>query len=327
MVKQKEEQLDNILDNAIKDIEKSYGKGIITNLEDGEVADVEWVSTGNLSLDSAMGKGLPRGKIIEIFGSESSGKSTLALSFIRQFQELGEKAVYIDSEFAYDKIYAEKCGVNNKDLIFCQPDYTEQALDIIEKFVESGKVGIIVVDSVASMAPKAEIDGESGDSHMGLQARLMSQAFRRLTSKIHKSKTCVVFINQTRMKIGVMFGSPETTTGGRSLGFYASIRIKLARIGTNKKGDEVLATNIKASIVKNKVSAPYKEATFDIYFDSGICRVTDLINVAVDRKILMKKGAWYEYKEKNIAQGLENLRQLLKENTELFEEIKKESLQ
>lgn len=324
MSKKEDNKQDNVLEDSIASLEKQFGKGIITNLENGEVADIDWVSTGHIKLDQALGKGIPRGRIIEIYGAASSGKSTLALAIIKQFQDLGEKAAYIDSEFGYDKNYAEKCGVINKDIIFCQPDYTEQALGVVETLVESGKIGVIVVDSVASMAPKVEVEGEIGDSHMGLQARLMSQTFRRLTSKINKSNTTVIFINQTRMKIGVMYGSPETTTGGQALGFYASIRIKLSRIGTNKKGDEVLATNVKAVVTKNKVAPPYKEALFDIYFDSGVCRVSDLIEVGVERNILKKSGAWYSYKDKNIAQGKEKLRELLKENKELFDEIKQE---
>ena len=323
MAKKQNEQMD-ILGDAIKALEKDYGKGIITNLEDGEVLNIERVSCGHMKLDEALGGGVPRGRIIEVYGAESSGKSTLTLSMAREFQRLGEVVVYLDAEHAFDKEYAVKNGVDTAKLVFSQPDHTEQGLTIVERFIESGKVGLIIIDSIAAMPPKAELEGEAGSSHMGLQARLMSQTMRRLIAKIHNSKTTVVFINQMRKKIGVMFGSPNTTTSGEALKYYASIRIQLARTGTNKKGDEVLATNIKAKIVKNKTASPYKEAMFDIYFDSGICRMTDLINVAIERKVLVKSGAWYSYNEANIAQGLEKLRELLKTDQKLFDEIKEE---
>ncbi|MFA5048568.1 MAG: recombinase RecA [Patescibacteria group bacterium] len=324
MAKKEKEVIDSVLDSTLKELEKSYGKGIITNLEDDESLQIDKVSCGHMSLDKALGGGIPRGRILEFYGANSSGKSTLALSVIREFQLLGENVVYLDAEYAFDKDYAQKNGVDVAKLIFCQPEYTEQGLDIVEKFVESGKIGLIVVDSIAAMSPKAEIEGEAGDSHMGLQARLMSQAFRRLTGKIHKSNTTVIFINQTRKNIGVMWGSPITTTSGEALKFYSSIRVELAKTGMNKKGDVVLATTVKAKIVKNKVAAPYKDATFDIYFDSGICRITDLVNVALEKDVIKKSGAWFSYEGNNISQGLENLRDLLKENKELFEKIKKE---
>ena len=307
-------------------IEKAYGVESCYRYGDGiPIRKISAISTSSIAINEAIGiGGVPRGRIIEVYGAESSGKSTLTLSMAREFQRLGEVVVYLDAEHAFDKEYAVKNGVDTAKLVFSQPDHTEQGLTIVERFIESGKVGLIIIDSIAAMPPKAELEGEAGSSHMGLQARLMSQTMRRLIAKIHNSKTTVVFINQMRKKIGVMFGSPNTTTSGEALKYYASIRIQLARTGTNKKGDEVLATNIKAKIVKNKTASPYKEAMFDIYFDSGICRMTDLINVAIERKVLVKSGAWYSYNEANIAQGLEKLRELLKTDQKLFDEIKEE---
>lgn len=314
------------LQEAIAKIEKQFGKGLVRQFNSTESLELERISTGAMAVDQALGGGLPKGRIIEIFGPESSGKTTLALSCIAEVQKAGGKALFVDAEHAFDPLYAKKLGVNVDELLFAQPDYGEQGLDLLETLIESEEVGIVVVDSVASLVPKVELDGEAGQSHMGVHARLMSQAMRKLNGKVHKTNTIVIFLNQIRMKIGVMFGNPETVTGGNALKFYSSIRIDLRRKESIKKGDETLAHVIRAKIVKNKTFAPYREGKFEIYFDEGISRVSDIINMALENSVIQKKGAWYSYNDQQF-QGLENLRQALKENDGLFQQIKKEVLE
>jgi len=311
------------LDNALSQLEKQFGKGIITNLSDGEVLNIDRISTGSEVLDQALGGGMPRGRIVEAFGAESSGKTSLGLSLIAEVQKMGLRAAFIDAEHALDKEYAKLIGVNLDELIFCQPDYGEQALEVVEKVVETGEVALVVVDSVAALTPKAEIEGEMGSSHMGLQARLMSQAMRKLNAIISKTNTIVYFTNQTRKNIGVMFGSPNTTTGGNALKFYASIRLDMARTGKIKKGEEVLASEVKVKVVKNKVAAPYKEAKIEIYFDEGISKISDLINIGFDTGILSKSGAWIYFGEEKF-QGMETLRDYLKSSKENQDKVRKE---
>ena len=308
---------------ALSQIEKQFGKGSIMRLGDTEVAqDIQAVSTGSLGLDIALGiGGLPRGRVIEIYGPESSGKTTLTLSVIAQMQKLGGTAAFIDAEHALDPQYAQKLGVNVGELLISQPDTGEQALEIADMLVRSGSVDIVVVDSVAALVPKAEIEGEMGDSHMGLQARLMSQALRKLTGNIKRTNTMVIFINQIRMKIGVMFGNPETTTGGNALKFYASVRLDIRRTGSIKKGDEVIGSETRVKIVKNKVAPPFKQAEFDILYGEGISREGEILELGSDLKIVEKAGAWYSYNGEKIGQGKDNSREYLKEHPAIADEI------
>ncbi|MBS7350550.1 MAG: recombinase RecA [Comamonas sp.] len=308
---------------ALAQIEKQFGKGTIMKLGEGEaVQDIQVVSTGSLGLDVALGVGgLPRGREIEIYGPESSGKTTLTLQVIAEMQKLGGTCAFIDAEHALDTQYAQKVGVNLNDILISQPDTGEQALEIVDSLVRSGAVDLIVVDSVAALVPKAEIEGDMGDSLPGLQARLMSQALRKLTATIKKTNCTVIFINQIRMKIGVMFGSPETTTGGNALKFYASVRLDIRRTGSIKKGDAVLGNETKVKVVKNKVSAPFKVAAFDILFGEGISREGEIIDMGVEAKILEKSGAWYAYNGEKIGQGRDNVREFLRENRALAVEI------
>lgn len=308
---------------ALGQIEKQFGKGAVMRLGDaGAARDIASVSTGSLGLDIALGiGGLPRGRIIEIYGPESSGKTTLTLHAISEMQKQGGTAAFVDAEHALDPVYAEKLGVNIDDLLVSQPDTGEQALEITDMLVRSGAVDIVVVDSVAALTPKAEIEGDMGDSHMGLQARLMSQALRKLTANIKRSNTLVIFINQIRMKIGVMFGNPETTTGGNALKFYSSVRLDIRRIGAIKKGDEILGNETRVKVVKNKVAPPFKQVEFDILYGEGISREGELIDMGVQANIVEKSGAWYSYDGNRIGQGKDNVRNFLKENVEMAAEI------
>jgi recombination protein RecA len=307
------------LDAALSQIERQYGKGSVMKLGDPSVMkDIEAVSTGSLGLDIALGiGGLPKGRVIEIYGPESSGKTTLTLQVVSEIQKSGGTAAFVDAEHALDPAYAEKIGVNLSDLLVSQPDTGEQALEITDMLVRSGAVDLVVVDSVAALTPKAEIDGEMGDSHMGLQARLMSQALRKLTGNIKKSNTMVIFINQIRMKIGVMFGSPETTTGGNALKFYSSVRLDIRRIGAIKKGDEILGNETRVKVVKNKVAPPFKQAEFEILYGHGISREGELIDLGVQHNLIEKSGSWYSYNGDRIGQGKENVRDYLKDNSEI----------
>jgi len=308
---------------ALAQIEKQFGKGTIMRLGEGEaIEDIQVVSTGSLGLDIALGVGgLPRGRVVEIYGPESSGKTTLTLQVIAEMQKIGGTCAFVDAEHALDVQYAQKLGVNLPDLLISQPDTGEQALEIVDSLVRSGAVDLIVIDSVAALTPKAEIEGEMGDSLPGLQARLMSQALRKLTATIKKTNCMVIFINQIRMKIGVMFGSPETTTGGNALKFYASVRIDIRRTGTIKKGEEAIGNETKVKIVKNKVAPPFKTAEFDILFGEGISREGEIIDMGVNAKIIEKSGAWYAYNGEKIGQGRDNAREFLRENVELAHEI------
>src|SRR6202163_2610364 len=301
-------------------IEKQFGKGSIVRLGSKEaIVPVTVISSGSISLDHALGVGgFPRGRINEIFGPESSGKTTVALQVIAEAQRAGGMAAFIDVEHARDPIYARKLGVDVDNLLVSQPDYAEQALEITSALIVSGSIDVLVVDSVAALVPKSELDGEMGDSHMGLQARLMSQAMRKLTGHVSKSNTCLVFINQIREKIGVMFGNPETTTGGRALKFYSSVRVDIRRIAAIKEGDVMTGSRTKVKVVKNKVAAPFREAEFDIMYGEGISREGDLLDLAVNNNLLEKSGAWYSYKGERIGQGRENARQFLKDNGETF---------
>ena len=311
------------LQAALAQIEKQFGKGSIMRLGEGEaVQDIQTVSTGSLGLDVALGVGgLPRGRVIEIYGPESSGKTTLTLQVIAEMQKIGGTCAFVDAEHALDPQYAQKLGVNLNELLISQPDTGEQALEIVDSLVRSGAVDLIVVDSVAALTPRAEIEGDMGDSLPGLQARLMSQALRKLTATIKKTNCMVIFINQIRMKIGVMFGSPETTTGGNALKFYASVRIDIRRIGSIKKGDEVIGNETKVKVVKNKVAPPFKDATFDILYGEGISRLGEIIDLGVQTKIVDKAGAWYSYSGEKIGQGRDNTREFLRENPDLAREI------
>jgi len=311
------------LDLALSQIEKQFGKGSIMKLgEDAIQADLAVVSTGSLGLDLALGVGgLPRGRVVEIFGPESSGKTTLALECIAEAQAHGGIGAFIDAEHALDATYARKLGVKVEDLLIAQPDNGEQALEIAETLVQSGAIDVLVIDSVAALVPRAEIEGEMGEPQMGLQARLMSQALRKLTSIIARSRTVVIFINQIRMKIGVMFGNPETTTGGNALKFYSSVRIDIRRIGTIKSGNDVIGSRTKVKVVKNKVAPPFREAEFDILYGSGISKEGELVDIAADNNIIEKLGAWYSYNGERIGQGRENARELLKANPALAAEI------
>ncbi len=313
------------LDLALTQIEKSFGKGAIMKLGGADIqADVPAIPTGSLGLDLALGVGgLPRGRVVEIFGPESSGKTTLCLHVIAQAQKAGGAAAFIDAEHALDITYAKKLGVETDDLLVAQPDTGEQALEITETLVRSGALDIIVVDSVAALVPRAEIEGEMGDSHMGLQARLMSQALRKLTGAISKSHATIIFINQIRMKIGVMFGNPETTTGGNALKFYSSVRLDIRRIESIKDGQEVMGNRVRVKVVKNKTAPPFKQAEFDIMFAEGISKVGELVDLGVDRKIVDKAGAWYSYKEERLGQGREAVKTFLKSNPDIAEDIEK----
>ena len=311
------------LQAALAQIEKQFGKGSIMRLAEGEkIEDIQVVSTGSLGLDIALGVGgLPRGRVIEIYGPESSGKTTLTLQVIAQMQKLDGVCAFIDAEHALDVQYAQKLGVNLQELLISQPDTGEQALEIVDSLVRSGSVDLIIVDSVAALTPKAELEGEMGDALPGLQARLMSQALRKLTATIKKTNCTVIFINQIRMKIGVMFGSPETTTGGNALKFYASVRLDICRIGSIKKGEEVIGSETKVKVVKNKVAPPFKTAEFDILYGEGISREGEIIDMGVTAKIVDKSGAWYAYSGEKIGQGKDNAREFLRENPDLAVEI------
>ena len=311
------------LAQALGQIEKQFGKGSVMRMGDSQAArDIESISTGSIGLDVALGiGGLPKGRVVEIYGPESSGKTTLTLQVIAEAQKLGGTAAFVDAEHALDPGYAEKLGVNVDELLVSQPDTGEQALEITDMLVRSGAVDIVVVDSVAALTPKAEIEGEMGDSHMGLQARLMSQALRKLTGNIKRSNTMVIFINQIRMKIGVMFGSPETTTGGNALKFYSSVRLDIRRIGAIKKGDEVIGNQTRVKVVKNKVSPPFKQAEFEILYGEGISRMGEVIDLGVLHGIVDKAGSWYSYGDDRIGQGKENVREFLKSNPAMAEEI------
>ncbi|MBR3481300.1 MAG: recombinase RecA [Neisseriaceae bacterium] len=312
------------LAEALKQIEKQFGKGAIMKMDGSQKEQLEVISTGSLGLDLALGVGgLPRGRIVEIFGPESSGKTTLCLEAIAQCQKAGGKCAFIDAENAFDPIYATKLGVKVEDLLVSQPDTGEQGLEICDMLVRSGGIDMIVVDSVAALVPKAEIEGEMGDSHVGLQARLMSQALRKLTGAIKQTNTLVVFINQIRMKIGVMFGNPETTTGGNALKFYASVRLDIRRTGTIKKGEEALGNETRVKVVKNKVAPPFKQAEFDILYGEGISFEGEVIDIGVKLDIIEKSGAWYSYNGNKIGQGKDNTRLWLKENPEILDEINK----
>jgi len=308
---------------ALGQIEKQFGKGSVMRMGDASAArDIEAVSTGSIGLDVALGiGGLPKGRVIEIYGPESSGKTTLTLQVVAEAQKTGGTAAFVDAEHALDPSYAEKLGVNVDELLVSQPDTGEQALEITDMLVRSGAVDVIVVDSVAALTPKAEIEGEMGDSHMGLQARLMSQALRKLTGNIKRSNAMVIFINQIRMKIGVMFGSPETTTGGNALKFYSSVRLDIRRIGAIKKGDEVIGNQTRVKVVKNKVSPPFKQAEFEILYGEGISQEGEIIDLGVQHGIVDKAGSWYSYGDDRIGRGKENVREYLKANPEVADEI------
>jgi len=308
---------------ALSQIDKQFGKGSIMRLGDSDIIkDIEVVSTGSLGLDIALGVGgLPRGRVVEIYGPESSGKTTLTLQVIAEVQKIGGTAAFIDAEHALDPLYAQKIGVNVKELLISQPDNGEQALEIVDMLVRSGSVDVVVIDSVAALTPRAEIEGEMGDPQMGLQARLMSQALRKLAANIKRSNTMIIFINQIRMKIGVMFGNPETTTGGNALKFYASVRLDIRRIGAIKKGDEILGNETRVKVVKNKVAPPFKKAEFDILYGEGISREGEIVELGVLHNLVEKAGSWYSYNGEKIGQGKDNSREYLKENPDIAKEI------
>jgi recombination protein RecA len=313
-----DENKQKALNAALSQIEKQFGKGSVMRMGDTSAHDIEVIPTGSLALDIALGcGGLPRGRIVEIYGPESSGKTTLTLEVIAQAQKLGGVAAFIDAEHALDPIYAEKIGVNLDDLLVSQPDTGEQALEITDMLVRSGSIDIVVVDSVAALTPRAEIEGEMGDSHVGLQARLMSQALRKLTANIKRSNTLVIFINQIRMKIGVMFGSPETTTGGNALKFYASVRLDIRRTGAIKNGDEVTGNETRVKVVKNKVAPPFRNAEFEILYGEGISREGELVDLGVTAELIQKSGSWYSHGGERIGQGKDNVRNYLKEHPEI----------
>ena len=317
------------LDSALSQIEKQFGKGSLMKLgADNVDHSIEAISTGSIGLDASLGiGGLPKGRVVEIYGPESSGKTTLALQVVAECQKTGGTAAFIDAEHALDPIYAEKIGVNTDDFYVSQPDTGEQALEITDMLVASGAIDMIVIDSVAALTPKAEIEGEMGASHVGLQARLMSQALRKLTANIKKSNTMVIFINQIRMKIGVMFGSPETTTGGNALKFYSSVRLDIRRIGAIKKGDEIVGNQTRVKVVKNKVSPPFRLAEFEILYGHGISTEGELIDIGVENNLIEKSGSWYSYNEERIGQGKENVRIFLLDNPEIASDIKQKILE
>ena len=323
MAKQKEtKQSRSELKEAIEEIKQRFGEGAIMRLKEAKAANVDALPTGSISLDLALGVGgVPRGRVIEIFGPESSGKTTLALHILAESQKRGGIAAFVDAEHALDPDYAKRIGVNIDDLLISQPDSGEQALQIVETLVRSGEVDVIVVDSVAALVPKAEIDGEIGDFQIGLQARLMSQALRKLSGMISKTKSIVIFLNQTRMKVGVMFGNPETTPGGLALKFYASVRIELKRIAQIKHGEEIIGNRVKAKIVKNKVAPPFKTAEFDIYYNEGISKETELLNCGLKQGIIKKAGSWFQFEEIKLGQGMEASKNFLKENPDIEERI------
>ena len=319
-----EQKLDRLkaIDGALAQIERQFGKGSIMRLGERGVLPMESISTGSISVDAAIGiGGFPRGRVVEVFGPESSGKTTLALSVIAQAQKRGGVAAFIDAEHALDADYARRLGVDIDNLLVSQPDSGEQALEIAEMLVRSNAVDVLVVDSVAALVPKAELEGEMGDSHVGLQARLMSQALRKLTAIVSKSKTCMIFINQIREKIGVMFGNPETTTGGRALKFYSSVRVDIRRIASLKDGEEVTGARAKVKIVKNKCAAPFRQAEFDIDYGEGISRMGELIDLGVEHKMVVKSGAWYSYGDHRLGQRRDNSKQFLRDNPDLADEI------
>jgi recombination protein RecA len=321
-----EDNKQKALSAALSQIERQFGKGSVMKMGDSTVShDIEAISTGSLGLDIALGiGGLPKGRIVEIYGPESSGKTTLTLQVIAECQKKGGTAAFIDAEHALDPSYAQKLGVNVNDLLVSQPDTGEQALEITDMLVRSAAVDVIIIDSVAALTPKAEIEGEMGDTHVGLQARLMSQALRKLTANIKRSNTLVIFINQIRMKIGVMFGSPETTTGGNALKFYASVRLDIRRIGSIKKGEEILGSETRVKVVKNKVAPPFKVTEFDILYNEGISRESEIINLAVQLNLIEKAGAWYSYKQEKIGQGKENVRVYLKDHPQIAADLEQQ---
>jgi recombination protein RecA len=313
---------DKAIEMAVGQIEKQFGKGAIMRLGQSAIAAIPRISTGSISIDNALGiGGVPRGRVVEIFGPEASGKTTLALQVIAQAQRLGGTAAFVDAEHALDPTYADKLGVDLDNLLVSQPDNGEQALEIVEVLVRSGGADVVVVDSVAALVPRAEIDGEMGDAQVGLQARLMSQALRKLTAVVSKSHTCLIFINQLREKIGVMFGSPETTSGGRALKFYSSVRIDIRRIGAIKDGDQVVGNRTRVKIVKNKVAPPFRMAEFDLMYGEGVSREGDLLDLAVDRRIVEKSGTWFSYSGERLGQGREKVKLFLKQHPEIFEAI------
>jgi len=328
MAKKKIEEKEKInLAEAISEIKEKFGEGAIMKLKDAQKANVDTVPTGSLSLDLALGvMGIPRGRITEIYGGESTGKTTLALTILAESQKMGGVCAFIDAEHALDPDYAKRIGVNTDDLLISQPDSAEQGLQIVESLVRSGDVDVIVVDSVAALVPKAEVAGEMGELQIGLQARLMSQALRKLSGIVAKTKTIVIFLNQTRMKIGIMFGNPETTPGGLALKFYSSVRIELRRIAQIKAGDNIIGNRVKAKVVKNKVAAPFKTAEFDIYYNEGISKVSEIINMAVKEGIIKKSGSHMQYGEIKLGAGLEKAKEFLKENPKVVKEIKEELL-
>jgi recombination protein RecA len=322
MAKKKEEKEKINLEEAISEIQEKYGEGAIMKLKDAQKVNVDIVPTGSLSLDLALGvMGIPRGRVIEIYGGESTGKTTLSLSIIAEAQKMGGVAAFIDAEHALDPDYAQRIGVNVDDLLISQPDSAEQGLQIVESLVRSGEVDVIVVDSVAALVPKTEVAGEMGELQIGLQARLMSQALRKLSSIVSKTKTIIIFLNQTRMKIGVVFGNPETTPGGLALKFYSSVRIELRRIAQIKQGESIIGNRIKAKIVKNKVAAPFKTAEFDIYYNEGISKYSEAINLGVKEEIVKKSGAYFSYGDIKLGAGIEKAKEFLKENPKILKEI------
>ena len=316
------------LDNALKQIEKEYGQGTIMKLGTKDIVEVGSISTGSFSLDKALGiGGLPKGRVVEIYGPESSGKTTLSLLVIAECQKAGGSAAFIDAEHALDPEYAKALGVDIDELVVSQPDTGEQALEVTDTLIQSKSLDVIVIDSVAALVPRAELEGDMGDSHVGLQARLMSQALRKITGNIQKSNTMVIFINQIRMKIGVMFGSPETTTGGNALKFYSSVRLDIRRVGAIKDGDEVIGNETRVKVVKNKVAPPFKVVDFQILYGKGINRIGEVIEYAVKKDIVEKSGSWYSYKGEKIGQGLNKATEFLRENSKLLDEIEKASLE
>ena len=326
MTEKKLSQKDDALENAMSQIEKSYGKGSIMRLgEESAAVDIDVISTGSIALDTALGVGgIPRGRITEIFGPESSGKTTLALHIVANAQKAGGLAAFIDVEHALDPKYSKVLGVDLDSLLISQPDSGEQTLDITETLVRSNAIDVIIVDSVAAIVPRAEIEGDMGDSHMGLQARLMSQALRKLTAVISKSKTSVIFINQIRHKIGVFFGSPETTTGGNALKFYASVRLDIRRIATIKKGETAVGNRVRVKVVKNKVAPPFRQAEFDVMYNQGICKEAGILDMAVEQKLIEKAGAWFSYNEEKISQGREGAIRYLAEKTDVRDKLEKQ---